>query len=279
MTSQSHHAQQEISLKLLAAASLAFFLIALGQFSLNDVDTRAHLAFLKLAKFSASLAIYAATMLWLLKQVTSGRQLLAWAATGASFGGVLELSTLLIQALVPGWQTELLAIGRLAILPPTFLIILAFRQLLKENIPQALRKTLLWATGLAIFGCLPGVMLLEVSQHQTSTTLALATDLKLAHFIGLHTLQLMPLTYFLVSKQTSNSEKQIKVVDTIGLSLLILIAMLTARSSEINAESTQAIATFLLALCAVFLATSMGSKRGHPNTTPGGNILFGRSKF
>jgi hypothetical protein len=267
MASQNHHAHQDTSLKVLAAISLAFLLVALGQYlSLAGIESK-QLGYIKLAKFSASLTIYAVTMFGLLKQITCGRQLLAWAATAACLGGVLELSTLLIQALVPSWQTALVAVTRLAILPPTFLMIVAFRLLLKENIDLALRHALLWATGLAIFGCLPGaLMLTEINQPQSSYG-----SLKLAHFIGLHTLQLMPLAYFLVSKQTTNSEKQIKVIDSIGLLLLMLIALLTIRSTTET--------TILLALGAALLATNMDSKAGHTNTTPGANIPFSRSKF
>lgn len=256
MTSQNHHNQHEIALKLLAAVSLAFLVIALSQcLSFAGVDSK-QLGYIKLAKFSTSLAIYAITMFWLLEQLTSGRPILTWAATGAFLGGTLELSTLLIQALAPNWQsTALLTIGRLAILPPTILMIVAFRLLLKESIPRALRSALLWGTGLAIFGCLPGVLMLtEIRQHQS-----IYGSLKLAHFIALHTLQLMPMAYFLISKQITSVDKQIKLIDCIGMVLLTLIALLTLSSMT---ESTQIVATAILALCAVCLATNQAERFG-----------------
>jgi hypothetical protein len=278
MTSKNHHAQHETALRLLAAICLAFFLIAIGQFSLNGGDARAQLSYIKLAKFSASLAIYALTMLWLLKQLTSAGPILVWASIAACLGGVMELSTLLTQALVPGWQSAaLLAISRLAILPPTFLIVVAFKRLLNEIIPLALRRALLWATGLAILGCLPGaVMLIEISQHQSSSALDSFFGLKLAHFIGLHTLQLMPMTYFLVSKQSANINSQIKVIDSIGLSLLTLIAALTISSTT---ENTQVITTAILTLCAVFVAARQGRRAWQSNTAPGASIIFSKSKL
>ncbi|MBP9091618.1 hypothetical protein KBI23_11350 [bacterium] len=261
MTSQSDNAQQETPLRLLAAISLTFLLIAIGQYlSFAGLDSK-QLGYIKLAKFSASLAVYAVTMYWLLKQLTSHRPILAWAAIGACLGGTLELSTLMIQALEPTWQsTTLLTIGRLAILPPTFFIIVIFKQLLRESLPRPLRSALLWATGLAIFGCLPGgLMLIEISQHQSSSVLGLSSGLKLAHFIALHTLQLMPMAYFLISKQTTRIDQQIKVIDGIGLVLLALIALLTLTSTT---EGTQTIAIGILILCATFLATNHAKKLG-----------------
>lgn len=258
MTMKNHHTQQEISLKLLATISLLFFLIALGQ-CLSFAGVEKQLGYIKLARFSASLTIYAVTMFWLLKQLTSARPILAWAAIGACLGGTLELSTLLIQALAPSWQsTALLTISRLAILPPTVLMLVAFRQLLNESIPRALRSALLWATGLAIFGCLPGaLMLIEISQHQSSSALSLPSGLKLAHFIALHTLQLMPMAYFLISKLITSEDKQIKVIDSIGLVLLVLIALLTLTSTT---EGNQTMAIVILTLCAVFLATNQAKR-------------------
>lgn len=279
MNSQNQPKQQETSLKLLAAISLVFLLIALGQYlGFVGVDATAQQSAIKLGKFSASLAIYAATMLWLLRQLSSADKMLTWAAASACLGGVSELSTLLIQTLAPSWQSSaLVVISRIAILPPTFLIIVTFKLLFKEDMPQALRRALLWATGLTIFGCLPGVlMLIEISHHQSSYGLVELGGLKLAHFIGLHTLQLMPMAHFLVSKQICNREKQIKAIDRIGLALLALIALLTISSTS---ENTQAIALAILTLCAVFLTTTWSRKTGRHNTTFGGNILFSRSKF
>ncbi|MDP3507819.1 MAG: hypothetical protein Q8T09_07490 [Candidatus Melainabacteria bacterium] len=261
MTMKNHHTQQEISLKLLAAISLLFFLIAIHHcLSFAGVESR-QLGYIKLAKFSASLALYAVTMFWLLKQLTSDRPILEWAAIGACLGGTLELSTLMIQALAPTWQsTALLSIGRLAILPPSFLILVSFRQLLNESIPKALRSALLWATGLAMFGCLPGgLMLIEIGQHQSSSALSLPSGLKLAHFAALHTLQLMPMAYFLISKQITSEDKQIKVIDSIGLVLLVLIALLTLTSTT---AGNQTMATVILTLCAVFLVTNQAKRLG-----------------
>lgn len=271
MTCRNQHSQKELSLILLLAISLVFLLVALGQ-SFIGTEPVAHLGYIKLAKFSASLAIYATTMLWLLKQVTGGGKLLDWAATAACFGAVLELTTLLIQAAYLGWQTSLLvAIGRLAILLPTTLIVIVFRLLLKESISPALRLALLWATGLALFGCLPGVlMLFEMSKHDD-----VLDSLRLAHFVGLHTLQLMPLAYFVVAKRNPSIKRQITAINTLGYLLLVLIAALTIGS--IGAGPAQAIAVIFIVLPSVFLARFLAReprlKLVKPNTTYSGSLL------
>jgi hypothetical protein len=273
MTSRNQHSQQELSLILLLAISLAFLLVALGQSFMGT--EAAHLGYIKLAKFSASLAIYATTMFWLLKQVTGGGKLLDWAATAACFGAVIELTSLLIQAAYhgwQGWQTSLLvAIGRIAILLPTTLIMIVFRLLLKESIAPALRLALLWATGLALFGCLPGVLLLlEMSKHD-----AVFDSLRLAHFVGLHTLQLMPLAYFVVARLNPSVRRQIMAINTLGYLLLVLIAALTI--GAIGAGPAQAIAAILKVLPSVFLARSLAReprlKPAKPNTTYSGSLL------
>lgn len=269
MTFRNQYSQQELSLILLLAVSLVFLLVALGQ---SFIGTEAHLGYIKLAKFSASLAIYATTMFWLLKQVRGGGKLLDWAATAACAGAVLELTTLLIQAAYHGWQTSLLvAIGRLAILLPTTLIVIVFRLLLKESIAPALRLALLWATGLALFGCLPGfLMLFEMSKHE-----AVLDSLRLGHFLGLHTLQLMPLAYFVVVKRSPSIKKQIMAINSLGYLLLILIAALTIGS--IGAGPVQTIAAIFIALPSLFLARFLahepGLKLAKPNTTYSGSLL------
>ncbi len=270
MIHRNRHSQQELSLILLLAISLIFLLVALSQSCIST--EAAQLGYVKLAKFSASLAIYATTMFWLLKQITPGGKLLDWAATGACFGALLELTSLLIQAAYHGWQTGLLvAIGRLAILLPTALIMIVFRRLLRESIAPALRLALLWATGLALFGCLPGVlMLFEMSKHD-----AVFDSLRLAHFVGLHTLQLMPLAYFVVAKRSPSIKRQIMAINTLGYLLLVLIAALSIGS--IGSRPAQAIAAVLIALASVFLAKFLAReprlKVVKPNTTYSGSLL------
>lgn len=270
MIHRNQHSQQELSLILLLAISLAFLLISLGQ---SFIGTEAaHLGYIKLAKFSASLAIYATTMIWLLKLITSGGKLLDWAATAACFGAVVELTSLLIQAAYHGWQTSLLvAIGRIAILFPTALIVIVFRLLLRESIAPALRLALLWATGLALFGCLPGVlMLFEMSKHD-----AVVESLRLAHFVGLHTLQLMPFAYFVVARLNPSLRRQIMAINSLGYLLLVLIAALTVGSIE--AGPAQAIAAILIVLPSAFLARLLAHEPGlkpvKPNTTYSGTLL------
>jgi len=142
---------------------------------------------------------------------------------------------------------------------------------LKESISPALRLALLWATGLALFGCLPGVlMLFEMSKHD-----AVLDSLRLAHFVGLHTLQLMPLAYFVVAKRNPSIKRQITAINTLGYLLLVLIAALTIGS--IGAGPAQAIAVIFIVLPSVFLARFLAReprlKLVKPNTTYSGSLL------
>lgn len=198
-------------------------------------------AWIKLTKFSASLFSYGASLLWLITNIKQDRKRLRRWAAAASIGGVVELLALFLQAMSISYFSpasplvaELTHVTRLAILPPTLFIVILFKSILSErDCDPVLKRALLWATGLALFGCFPGALML-VPEYAGGSTLATLTDgnisaLKLSHFIGLHCLQVLPLCCWLIKRAGLSIRSQLTSISLIGGSLLVCTMLLAIR--------------------------------------------------
>lgn len=227
----------------LAIFSSAFFLIGIGFGLWFDSQHAFQQSWVTLAKFGASLCAYSITMQWLALQIGQNSHSMRFAAVLASIGGTVVLFSHFIHALLASFcpdsqaQCDLLThLARLAIVPPTLYIAASFRAVLKEpSISNALKRSLLWATGLALIGCLPAIlMLLPEFFHGIPALQALSSknsheDLKLAHFTGLHALQMLPIYCWLVSARKIPSLQQAELIDSMGLVILALIVLLAIK--------------------------------------------------
>ncbi len=199
-------------------------------------------AWVTLAKFGASLGTYAVTMQWLLFYVRRNLPLVRFSSIAACLGGVLVLMFLFIEALAATFNapaTELAVLthlARMAIIPPTVLLTVSFKAVLEDTShPSVLRAGLFWATGLAVLGCVPAVLMLipeafpGISALQTLTTKESHEILKTSHFIGLHALQIMPIYCWLVSSKNLPTDRQLTLVNSVGWALAALVGILTVK--------------------------------------------------
>ena len=256
-------------LAILSACSLIGGLIGCLFFDKYQAE---HQAWITLAKFGASLCTYAVTMQWMMPYIRRHPSLVLRSALAAAAGAMAVLFFLFLHAfflsLLPTWQSQFsifTSLARVAIIPPTLFILVAFKAVLSDNnSPTALRRGLLWATGLAILGCVPAVLMLMPDLMHASALNVLAAKhaheaLKLSHFTGLHALQIMPICCWLVSMKGASLSRQLEVIDSAGamiLSLIVLLAIKGILNEAIVAPgilTSMIVAVVTLTLCKLFM--------------------------
>lgn len=226
-------------LTFLAGFSAFFFLLGGVCCLFFDKYQSEHQAWITLAKFGASLCTYAVTMNWMTDYMRCGEKLKRRATLAAVGGSVLVLLSLFTHAALltalPSLNDSFsvcTTLARLAIVPPTAFIVVAFKTILTDlTAPTALRRSLLWATGLAILGCLPAILMLLPEMIRSSTLHVFAAknaheSLKVAHFIGLHALQFLPICCWFVSVKGASLERQTEVIDSAGQMIFSLTFVL-----------------------------------------------------
>ena len=220
---------------------------------------------IKPAKFSASLAIYGVTLIWLGQFLTNHTYAFRRTCRAALSGSIAELSIIIIQVMrgAPNhfnmgssFDNGMAWLAAISILPVAFSIVVVFFLLLREpNLPAVLGCALRWGVLLSVIGCIPGFMMLapaamqHIIVHQVSTSLHQASislqqtssglpflgwstvsgDLRVAHFVGIHALQFFPVLAFIVMKWLPNVSRLRKelLIGNIGLTYLGVIALLT----------------------------------------------------
>jgi len=238
------------SMTTLFAVSVCFMVVSLIG-CIATFATSTHLeSWIKLTKFSLSFCTYAVVMEWLSKQFFEHSRVFLWSSRSACVGAIVELTILFTRALLSFhnladsllFLSSTTLILRLAILPATALIAVTFVLVWKQSSTSAvLRSGLLWATGLALVGCIPALFLLAGSDSPASSLrhtglplLGWSTtggDLRIAHFLGVHSLQLMPAVTWLAlkSEDKMSRTRQMRFVSNIGFLLLSAIILLTVQ--------------------------------------------------
>lgn len=264
--------KQPKPLTVLLAASSCFFLISLSGPIICGDPLAHHEQWIKLTKFSASFFAYALTMSWLGNNLFQGKKLFERSAMLACFGAIVDLIVIYGQALMSlhphtDYHNTATLISRLAILPVTWLIIVTYAIVLKDkNTNPVLRSGLLWATSLVLIGCIPAILMLipatatntMSSHHPGIPFLGWSTihgDLRIAHFVGVHALQVMPAVAWLATKCENHLtlQQQLRLVSNIGFLTLSLIILLTAQA--LLGESF--FASNVLTLCAIALSSTI----------------------
>ncbi len=241
----------------MSRVGLASLLLALGFVLLSQFDARQILGsnvWTKPLKFALAIAIYAFTLDWLLNlsdlKVALKRRI-AWLTTVAM---VIEITIITGQA--ARGQTShfnhssllngvLFAMMGLLIYANTalvgYLLFRFFRQRAITGYPPSLLWSVRWGVAIFILGCLEGGLMVINRAHTVGAAdggagLRLlnwstnAGDLRIAHFMGLHALQVLPLvTWSLIKVNRAPSVRQVSWAAAIYLLLnvgLLVMALM-----------------------------------------------------
>ncbi|NJN16193.1 MAG: hypothetical protein HC822_07915 [Oscillochloris sp.] len=252
-------------LTLVGIAMIPIFVIALAGIIFDPRIITGQPAWLKPAKFAISIAIYSFTFIWMLGFVRGPRaeRLARWAATITALAFVVEMVVIVgqvIRGTTSHFNTATPLDGALFSLMGVFIVILwaagivLAGLLLVQRIPN---RPLAWGlrlgmiltligAGLGFLMTMPtptqqanlaaGVVVTAVGAHSVavpdggpglpvfgwSTT---GGDLRVAHFIGLHAMQVVPLSAWLLSLLALSERRRTALVAVIGGGYGVLIAL------------------------------------------------------
>ncbi len=220
------------------------------------------LLWIKPLKFSISFVLYGASLIFISQFLIGSKRLLRVTSIAALTGSIIELGAISMQAsrAVPSAtvfdspvDSALWFAVKLAIMPVAFAIVAMFCLLLKQaNLPRVLGSSICWAALLSIVGFIPGLlMLLPESMQHAFAAQSLAPglshvvstvpylgwsksggDLRVAHFVGLHALQILPLIGYAISKccASLSLRRQTSLVSISGFTYFGIIILLTAQA-------------------------------------------------
>ncbi len=222
-------------------------------------------AWVKPLKFSISFVLYGASLIFISQYLGSSKRLLKATSVAALFGSIAELGVIVAQALLashvqsganPLIETVLWFVVKLAIMPVAFAILAMLLMLLREkNLPTVLGSSICWGALLSIVGFIPGFLMLmpesmqhvfcnqslydHVLGHLSSASKIpylgwsqVVGDLRVAHFVGLHALQLLPMLGYAVTKlfRDYSIQRQTALVSVAGFTYFAFVILLTMQA-------------------------------------------------
>jgi hypothetical protein len=285
-------------LKYLLLFSLACLALAILGMAFDHRLISGELAWIKPIKFSVSLALYAGSLIWMGQYLTNHKRLFQITCNAALGGSVVELAAIIMQTL-RGAQSHFNTLTpldsfmwctiQLAIVPVSVALLVLFILLLKqENLPRPLSTAMRFAVLLSIFGLVPGVLMIMPDSLQNIVTgqrqleghivgsasacsglpflgwSTVAGDLRVAHFVGLHALQVIPLATYALFKLFPwlTYGKQRLMVWNLSLTYLSLQSLLMwqalhAESIVRPSDTTIAMAAAILFCYLLFVALAL----------------------
>ncbi len=246
---------------------------------------------IKPTKFSLSLTLYGLTLFWFSKFLTSHKTFFHRVCIAAFIGTVVELSAIIMQVLrgttshfntATPFDHAVFWVTAFAITPIAFGILAIFCMLLREkNLPPVLGVALKWGVLLTLVGCVPGILMLLPDAVQDFMTHSkqfaghtvgyseggpglpfigwstVAGDLRAAHFLGIHALQVLPVVGYLVMKLFSRLSivRQELLVGNVGIGYCCWIVLLTIQA--LSAESISSPSYHTLLFAAIIMALSL----------------------
>jgi hypothetical protein len=256
-------------------------------------------AWLKPSKFAVSIAIYSFTLVWLLSFIRGHRRLVAAISWGVAAGFALELALIALQAArgttshfnvatpfdAAVFGTMAVAIVFVWLLNAVAAVLLLRQRFLDPVLGWALRFGLL----IALVGMALGFMMTRPTPAQEAAAdaggampiagahavgvpdggpglpvvgwSAVGGDLRVAHFVGLHALQALPLAAWLIGRFAPawlSTRRRVALVQIAGvgwLGLTLLLAWQARRGQPLIAPDGQTATAFALLLALVVAAT------------------------
>ncbi len=263
--------QTNQALSLLVLFSLACLLVSLSGLVFDPRLINGEHAWIKPCKFSISLAVYGLTAIWLSTYLTKHLAFFKKICGAALVGTVIELGIIIMQVVrgttshfnnATPFNHAMFLMAVAAIMPVALSIVALFVMLLREdNLPPVMGLAIRWGVFLTIIGLIPGVLMVLPDPVQDALTSAkqfdghtvglgeggpglpflgwstIAGDLRIAHFVGIHALQILPLIGWAVSNLLQNLSplRQKLLVWNAGGAYLSVIFLLTWQA--LQAES------------------------------------------
>jgi hypothetical protein len=282
---------QNRSLVILIAFSLLCLAVSMFGLSIDHRTINGELAWAKPCKFSLSLAVYGATLIWFSRYLTRHKRFFLLTCRASLVGTVVELSAIIMQVIrgtsshfnsSTGFDHCVFAVITLAILPVAFSVLALFVMLWREeNLPEVLGLSLKWGVFLTLVGLIPGVLMLlpegirdalfsyrHFDGHAVGSTIAgrglpligwnaVAGDLRVAHFMGIHGLQILPFVGLALDRLCVklSTVQQRQLLWNAGLIYLSFIFLLTWQA--LHSESVVAPSAGTVAIALVIFASSV----------------------
>jgi hypothetical protein len=252
-------------------------------------------AWIKPCKFSMSLMIYGLSLIWFSPYLSNHRRFFKHVSVAVLVSAIVELSVIILQV-IRGTTSHFNTVGLFnhviylvtvgAIIPISVGTLAVFIMLIREKeLPPVLGLSLRWGVALTVVGFIPGILMLVPDPLQDVITAykqfdghtvgfpeggpglpllgwsTIAGDLRPAHFVGIHGLQVLPLIGLAILQffpALSEARKELLVWNA-GLSYLGLILLMTwqALSAEPLLEpgyETMLFGSFLFAFSGLLAA-------------------------
>jgi hypothetical protein len=242
-------------LSLACAVSLAVLVLALVGLVADDRQITGAAAWLKPVKFAVSIAVYCATLAWLLSLVQGHTRLVRVVAWTTGWALILEF-VLLVTQVVRGTSSHFNtttafdgavfnAMGGLITLVFLVGVVTAVLLLRQRGLPAVLASGIRGGIGVCLLGMAAAVLMLLNRSIQPSGGHTVGApdggpglpltgwstqhgDLRIAHFVGLHALQVLPLVAWGLQRYATrlSTLAQVRLVRTATLSCAGVVALL-----------------------------------------------------
>lgn len=247
-------------------------------------------AWVKPFKFSASLAVYGLTLIWFSHYLTRHYNFFQWTCRAALGGAVVELLAIMLQVVrgtsshfntATSFDHIIFATITSAIIPVAFAMIALFAMLMREeNLPAVLGLSIKWGVFLTLIGFIPGMLMILPQQVQDMIVCCrqfdghtvglsgggpglpflgwstIAGDLRVAHFAGIHGLQVLPFLGLLLDRlcKSISVGRQRLFVWNAGVTYLGCICILTWQALRTESIVAPSMGTLALYFCLVFVS-------------------------
>ena len=276
---------------LLVALSLLSLLICVINLVLDSRQINNEIAWIKPTKFSISFAIYAATMIWLAQFIKKHSHIFHAASIAALIGAGIELATIILQV-VRGTTSHfntstpfdhvIFIVVKIAIVPVALAVLISFILMLyQKDLPHVIDSALHWGLFLTLVGCIPAILMILPDPLQDAITRyqqfdghtvglpeggpglpwlgwsTVAGDLRAAHFLGIHALQVFPIAGLSIKTFCSRLpvRRQRALIWNAGFAYLALIILLTWQA--LRAESMMRPGQLTLSVASWIAATGV----------------------